>query len=106
GRNSVLEALRADIPARSLSVASPIEKDARIVEILALATGRGIPLLEVTRPELDRTVGRDAVHQGVALTVPPYRYADPLDLADRASGGSTAPLLVALDGVTDPRNLG
>jgi 23S rRNA (guanosine2251-2'-O)-methyltransferase len=39
--------------------------------MLAMATNRGIPVLEVTRPELDRMAGFDGVHQGVALKVPP-----------------------------------
>lgn len=75
GRNSVLEALRARIPATSLTLAAKIEFDDRVREILHLANGRGIPIVEVMRPELDRLSGPDGVHQGVALTVPPYEYA-------------------------------
>ena len=44
------------------------------------------------------------VHQGLALQVPPYDYADPPDLIDPEMPG--IPLVVALDGITDPRNLG
>ncbi|WP_191892469.1 23S rRNA (guanosine(2251)-2'-O)-methyltransferase RlmB, partial [Streptomyces griseoaurantiacus] len=47
-----------------------------------------------------------AVHQGVALQVPPFEYAHPEDLVDAAVGSGEPPLIVALDGVTDPRNLG
>jgi 23S rRNA (guanosine2251-2'-O)-methyltransferase len=47
-----------------------------------------------------------AIHQGLAMKVPPYDYADPNDLASRASDAGDVPLLVALDSVTDPRNLG
>ena len=75
-------------------------------EILSIATGRGIPVLEVMRPELDRMAGFDSVHQGVALKVPPYEYAHPIELLDRIESRGQVPLLVALDGVTDPRNLG
>jgi 23S rRNA (guanosine2251-2'-O)-methyltransferase len=50
--------------------------------------------------------GPDTVHQGIALQVPPYNYRHPMELLDRALSASTLPLLVALDGVTDPRNLG
>jgi len=106
GRNSVLEALLAHIPAQTLYIASRLETDDRVKRILATATGRGIPVLEVMRPELDRMAGRDAVHQGVALKVPPYDYVHPLDLLESADRGDRPPLLVALDGVTDPRNLG
>ncbi|MBN9605176.1 MAG: 23S rRNA (guanosine(2251)-2'-O)-methyltransferase RlmB [Actinomycetales bacterium] len=106
GRNSVLEALRAKIPATALYLAARVEMDDRVKEALALATKRGIPILEVMRPELDRMTGADAVHQGLALKVPPYEYAHPLDLLDAAEESGQVPLLVALDGVTDPRNLG
>ena len=106
GRNSVVEALRARIPATALYVAVRADMDDRMREALSLATKRAIPVLEVMRPELDRMAGVDAVHQGIALKVPAYEYAHPLDLLERAVDSGTTPLLVALDGVTDPRNLG
>ena len=106
GRNSVLEALRTKIPATTLYVAARVEMDDRMREILGLAVGRGIPVLEVMRPELDRMTSRDTVHQGVALKVPAYEYAHPDELLEAAIRRGETPLLVALDGVTDPRNLG
>ncbi|WP_071044457.1 23S rRNA (guanosine(2251)-2'-O)-methyltransferase RlmB [Microbacterium luteum] len=106
GRNSVLEALRARIPATALYVAQRVEMDDRVKEMLSIATNREIAILEVTRPELDRMAGFDGVHQGVALKVPPYEYAHPQDLLEQVLDTGATPLLVALDGVTDPRNLG
>jgi 23S rRNA (guanosine2251-2'-O)-methyltransferase len=106
GRNSVVEALRAKIPASTLYIASRIEMDDRVKESLALATKRGLNVLEVMRPELDRLSGPDAVHQGIALKVPAYEYAHPLELLEKIVGRGETPLLVALDGITDPRNLG
>ncbi|GGF18994.1 23S rRNA (guanosine(2251)-2'-O)-methyltransferase RlmB [Subtercola lobariae] len=106
GRNSVVEALRAKIPATALYIGTRVEYDERVKEILSLATNRGIPILEVMKPELDRLAGFDAVHQGVALKVPPYEYAHPVDLYDEILSRREVPLLVALDGITDPRNLG
>jgi 23S rRNA (guanosine2251-2'-O)-methyltransferase len=106
GRNSVVEALRAKIPATALYIAVRIEMDDRVREAIALAGHRSIPLLEVTRPELERLTGEDSVHQGIALKVPPYEYAHPLELLDAIEARGEVPLLVAVDGVTDPRNLG
>jgi len=106
GRNSVLEALRAKIPATALYLASRLEMDDRVKEALGLATKRGVPVLEIMRPELERLTGPDSVHQGIALTVPAYEYAHPLDLVEAARKKGQAPLIMALDGVTDPRNLG
>jgi 23S rRNA (guanosine2251-2'-O)-methyltransferase len=106
GRNSVLEALRAKIPATAFYIAQRVEMDDRVKEMLSIATHRGIPVMEVTRPELDRMAGFDGVHQGVALKVPPYEYAHPQDLLEQVIDQGKTPLFVALDGITDPRNLG
>ncbi len=106
GRNSVLEALRAKIPATAFYIAQRVEMDDRVKEMLSIATHRGVPVLEVTRQELDRMAGFDGVHQGVALKVPPYEYAHPQDLLERVIDRGEVPLFVALDGITDPRNLG
>jgi 23S rRNA (guanosine2251-2'-O)-methyltransferase len=105
GRNSVVEALRAQMPVSGLYVAEGTERDGRLREAFALAADRGIALLEVGRHELDRMTG-GAVHQGLAARVPPYEYAHPDDLLDRAKEAGEPPLIVALDSVTDPRNLG
>ena len=106
GRNSVLEALRAKIPASAFYIAQRVEMDDRVKEMLSIATHRGIPVLEVTRQELDRMAGFDGVHQGVAVKVPPYEYAHPQDLLEQVIDKGEVPLFVALDGITDPRNLG
>lgn len=106
GRNSVLEALRTKIPATTMYIAQRVEMDDRVKEMLAIARHREIPVLEVTRQELDRMAGFDGVHQGVALKVPPYEYAHPQDLLEQVIDRGQTPLFVALDGITDPRNLG
>ena len=105
GRNSVLEALRADIPANAVYIQQYITPDDRLKEILDIASERNIALLESPRGELDRMTD-GAVHQGVAARIPPYAYADPQDLVDDARLDHDDTFIVALDGVTDPRNLG
>lgn len=105
GRNSVVEALRAQLPVSALYVAEGAERDGRLREAFASAADLGIPLLEVNRVELDRLTG-GAVHQGLAARVPAYEYAHPDDLLDRAAQAGEPALIVALDSVTDPRNLG
>ena len=105
GRNSVLEALRADIPANAVYIQQYIDTDDRLKEIIDIANERGVVLLESPRGELDRMTD-GAVHQGVAARIPPYSYTDPVDLMEDAFDFSEAPFVVALDGVTDPRNLG
>jgi 23S rRNA (guanosine2251-2'-O)-methyltransferase len=105
GRNSVLEALRAGVPVSGVYVAEGSERDARVREAFKIAAEHGISLLEVTKAELDRRTDR-AVHQGLAARVPAYEYARPEDLLAAAAERGEAPLIVALDSVTDPRNLG
>src|SRR3954452_24636758 len=104
GRNPVVEALRAAVPATALYVAQGIDIDDRINEIVRTAGDRGIPILEIGRHELDRMTG-GVLHQGIGLQVPPFAYEDFDDLV-AAALEQTTPLLVALDGVTDPRNVG
>ncbi|MGY0492678.1 23S rRNA (guanosine(2251)-2'-O)-methyltransferase RlmB [Streptomyces sp. WG-D5] len=106
GRNPVVEALRENVPAVTLYVQQFIDNDERVREALQLAGERGgIHLMEAPRPELDRmTNGLN--HQGLVLQIPPYEYAHPEDLAAAAYDVGEDPLIVALDGVTDPRNLG
>ncbi len=105
GRNSVVEALRAHMPVSAVYVAEGAERDGRLREVFRVAADRGISLLEVSRGELDRLTD-GAVHQGLAARVPAYEYAHPDDLLERAESFGEPPLIVALDSVTDPRNLG
>ncbi len=105
GRNPVAEALRADIPATALYVAVGIEADERVSEAIRLAADRGLPILEVSRAELDRRTGA-ILHQGLALQVPAFAYDELADVLELVRQSTVTPLLVALDGVTDPRNLG
>lgn len=104
GRNPVLECLRAGVPATALYVALGTEADERLTESVARAADLGIAILEVPRTDLDRMTANH-LHQGIALQVPPYNYAHPDDLL--AAANETPPaLLVALDNISDPRNLG
>jgi 23S rRNA (guanosine2251-2'-O)-methyltransferase len=104
GRNPVVEALRAHVPATALYVAQGVEIDDRVGEAVRTAGDRGIAILEVSRAELDRMTG-GVLHQGIGVQVPPFAYEPFADLL-AAAGEQVAPLLVALDGITDPRNLG
>ena len=105
GRNPVLECLRAGVPATALFVALGAYNDERLTESVRRAADAGISILEVPRTDLDR-ISSNGLHQGIGLQVPPYQYTHPDDLLDRAAELGEKPLIVALDSVTDPRNLG
>ena len=100
GRNAVLEALRADVPATELIVARSIDIDDRIEESLKLALKKSLPIREVHRAEVEKISMNS---QGIALAIKPYQYSSLDEILLRANKPG---LIVALDGVTDPRNLG
>jgi 23S rRNA (guanosine2251-2'-O)-methyltransferase len=108
GVQPVLEALRAGRrPVERLTIAEGVH-ERRLDEIFELARRDGIPIRRAPRAELQRLVG-GAFHQGVVATIAAARYhpADKLldELAARV-GTDDPPLVVVLDGVEDPRNLG
>lgn len=105
GRNPVLECLRAGVPATALYVALGTESDERLTESVTRAADSGIAILEVPRIDLDR-MSTNGLHQGIALQVPPYEYAHPDDMLKAANSDTLPALLVALDNISDPRNLG
>lgn len=105
GRNAVAEAARAGVPISRVFMAVSSQGDDRLEAVVRRATLLGCPVLEATRMDLDALTD-GAVHQGVAIEVPAYGYASAADLLDRARAVGHTPLLVALDQVTDPHNLG
>ena len=99
GRNPVREALRAGRPMHKIIMAG--KGNGALREITSLARARGVPVQFADRAALDRLTG-GVRHQGVAALAAPVGYADP----DGLVAGKEKPLLVALAGVQDPRNLG
>jgi len=105
GVNPVRELLRSasEAPAE-LWVAEGAERQ-RLSEILRLARQRGARIRQAPRQKLDRLAGTDR-HQGVVAVVADYRYRDLEDLLAAARERGESPLLVVLDGVEDPQNVG
>ncbi len=105
GRNPVVEAVASGIPYSRVFLVAALANDERVARVIAAASESGAPLIEVTRQELDKMTD-GAVHQGVAIEVPPHEYVDLEDLVDAAHDNDHLGLIVALDSVTDPHNLG
>ncbi|ROR73249.1 23S rRNA (guanosine(2251)-2'-O)-methyltransferase RlmB [Bogoriella caseilytica] len=105
GRNPVTEAVRAGVPLRRVLLSGGKPTDERLSEVVRTATALGAPLIEISRTDLD-VLTENAVHQGVAIEVPPYDYRDIEDLLEAAERSGRPPLIIALDQVTDPHNLG
>jgi 23S rRNA (guanosine2251-2'-O)-methyltransferase len=77
-----------------------------VAAIVAAARAAGVPVDERRREELDRLVGADARHQGVVAVTGEQRYADVDEMLAAAAERGEPALIVVLDGVQDPHNLG
>ncbi|MCJ7733922.1 MAG: 23S rRNA (guanosine(2251)-2'-O)-methyltransferase RlmB [Anaerolineales bacterium] len=104
GRNPIFEALRANKRrAYQMRVAKGVTAEGRLGEILRLAEKKGIPITSVPRDSLN---GLSTHHQGIALQVDEYPYVD-LDLIlSKARDQDEPPLILILDTLKDPQNLG
>jgi 23S rRNA (guanosine2251-2'-O)-methyltransferase len=102
GKNPVLEALRAGRPARKLVLASGVRDEPRLREILEDAAERGIPVEETSRRRLD-DIAHTEHHQGIAGY---FHARAPLSLDQLLERVRPPGLLLVLDGIQDPQNLG
>ena len=105
GRNAVHEMLRAGRRrCEKVWIAEGVQESGTVALILTLAAQNGIPVQRVPRQQFDNlgTVN----HQGVAAQVGAYPYVDWDDMLDLARQRNEPPLLLLLDSVQDPQNLG
>ena len=108
GVNAVLEALRAGT--RQIETITILEsaRPDRLKQLLEVAREKRVPVHRVPRLDLDRTLG-EVRHQGVVARVAAARYADADDLLDTLEakiGTDDPPLVLGLDAIEDPRNMG
>jgi 23S rRNA (guanosine2251-2'-O)-methyltransferase len=105
GINPLMEALKSEAEAiQSLLIAKGREGEI-IRKLHALALERGIPVLYKKREDLDRLVG-NSFHQGVAGIRREFQYATVEEIVSRRPEGAEGDLVILLDGITDPQNLG
>lgn len=104
GRNPVLEALRGPREVKRIYVGKGAGKSPSIEEIFALAGNAGIPVEEIDRRRLE-DMSRTASPQGVIADVEPYTYLSLGELLESVDP-ATSPMVLLLDGVEDPRNMG
>jgi 23S rRNA (guanosine2251-2'-O)-methyltransferase len=104
GINPVLEALRGSRRAFELFVAGAAN-DRRLEKLILLAKEKTVPLRQRDKGDLSRLCGTEH-HQGVALRVEAFAYAGVDDILGRWRGSGDSGLVVVLDGVQDPHNLG
>lgn len=105
GRNPVVECLTAKVPAQTLYVVEGTAYDERLNQAVTLAKSAGVTILEVPRAELDKMTG-NGLHQGIGLLIEPFRYTEVEDLISGIAARQEPGMVVCLDNITDPRNLG
>ncbi len=103
GFNPVIEALRSGRRAFELFVAEGGDK--RVEKLLKLAQEKGVPVRRREKKDITRLCGAD-FHQGVALKVEPFGYAELDDIVTRCRESGQSGLILVLDGIQDPHNLG
>jgi 23S rRNA (guanosine2251-2'-O)-methyltransferase len=104
GRNAVIEALRARMPLKRIYIAEGTKPDRTLDEIARRAEEAGITLERAPKRVLDAKSERGA-HQGVIAEARPYPFAT-LDAVLARAEGKEHSLIIALDHITDPGNLG
>lgn len=106
GLNPVLEALRAHPgEIEHLYVADGAVPSKAANEVFSRARDAGVRVRKVPREKLS-DLAEGGVHQGVVAAMREFTYADPLELVEAAKEKGEPPLLVLLDGIQDPHNLG
>ena len=99
GINPVVEAMRAG-QVRALQAVD--RASSRVADVVSAALREGIPVKRVSAGDLDRA-SRGGVHQGLVAEL---KTREQFDLSDLVDGAEGAPLLVVLDGIEDPHNVG
>ncbi len=105
GRNAVVELLRGRRKVLRLLVASGTREQGGLASTIDLASRRGVKIQYMPREALDRLCGTSR-HQGVAAQTTPYEYTDLDEILERAFATEEKPLLLVLDSIQDPQNLG
>ncbi len=104
GRNPVLEALNHDRPIDKILVKKG-EIEGTLKVIVAKAREKGIPVQEIDKHKMEQ-ISVSHNNQGVIAICPAYEYCDVRDILQNAKDKGEQPLIVILDEITDPHNLG
>ncbi|WAL59549.1 23S rRNA (guanosine(2251)-2'-O)-methyltransferase RlmB [Thermocoleostomius sinensis] len=105
GRHSVQAALEGKRNLNRVWIISRLRYDPRFHSLLSAAKAHGTVVDEVEPRRLDQLT-QGANHQGIVAQVAPYEYAELGDLIEQAKAATEHPVLIAVDGITDPQNLG
>jgi 23S rRNA (guanosine2251-2'-O)-methyltransferase len=104
GRNAVIEILKTDLPLENILIARGLKPDKSLDYLKKLAGQRHITLQEVARGELDE-LSEHGAHQGVIAQAASFPYTELDEVLAKVADQQNA-LVIVLDHITDPGNLG
>ena len=104
GRNSVLELLESGKDINKIYIQMG-ERHGSINSIISKAKENRVVIVQMEKSKMDR-ISQTHNHQGVIAIVPPYEYCSVEDILEEAKVKNEKPLIVILDGIEDPHNLG
>lgn len=104
GINAIIEALKGQRKIHKIYVQSG-KKNRRLEELLLLARKKGVFVQEVEKERLNQMY-RVGNHQGIMATVDAFSYASVEEILEKAALSGQPPLVLILDGIEDPQNLG
>ena len=104
GRNAVSEALRAHMPLQKILLAQGVKPDKALDDIKRRANRAQVSLTSVPKRDLDKLSERGA-HQGIMAETAPFKFT-PIEQVLRQTADMDDALIIVLDHITDPGNLG
>lgn len=104
GRHAAMSALKGKQPVNKVYVQEKLNSDA-LHELVTLARKKSIVVSRVPKAKLDM-LSDHGNHQGVAVSVAPFQYAQLDDLFAKADAAGEPPFFLILDEIEDPHNLG
>lgn len=104
GRNPVMEALKSGREIDKILIASGT-KGGSLIKIIAMAKDRGVQMQNVDRQKLN-DMSESESHQGIIAMVAAYEYGDIYEIIEKVKSEGREPLILILDEIMDPHNLG
>ena len=105
GRHTVIAAIENERPLNKIWVLPQLKRNEKLAHLLAASKSRGAVIDETTSLRLDQLT-QYATHQGIVAQVGACSYVELDELVKQAQEITSSPVLVAVDGITDPHNLG
>lgn len=105
GRNAVIEILKGSRKVKKILFAAGLKENESISQIKSIASSKKILIQTIEKDKIDK-IATSFSHQGVIAYIEPYRYYSLNQFIDFLKKNNSDPIILMLDGVTDPQNFG